>query len=346
MKAKNSYMVSRAAPTPVVDEGGVYALFESGDLHALTHEGKKRWAVALFDDTNGKFQNGHGYGASPAQSNKAVIVLVDHKGPSYLLALSKETGKLLWKTGRRSRSSWSSPQVTRAGGREQVVVSSTGTVDGYDAEGGKLLWSHEGVSGNSISSVTVQGDRVYVGAGVQQQEKHPDRVPSSNCCLRIRPGSEAGYEVVWKAERAGCHYVSPVVHKGHAYYVNQAGVLQCLDAKTGKEVYSKRTAGPCWAEPIAAGEYVFLFHKDGRTTVLKAGAKFEPVGTNWLWKEGAGPRPARTYEYEPEGPKDTRPRRPAGHYQDPIVYGVAAANGSLFVRLGTCLICVRSPAER
>lgn len=337
VKAKNSYMVSRAAPTPVADKDGVYAMFESGDLHALTHDGKRRWAVALFDDGKGKFQNGHGYGASPAQTGNAVVVLVDHKGPSYLLALSKDTGKQVWKTERKSRSSWSSPQVTKVGKKEQVVVSSAGSVDGYDAESGKLLWSHSGVSGNSISSVTVQGDLVYVGAGVQQQEKHPELVPSSNCCLKITPGSKAGYEVVWKAEKAACHYVSPLVHKGHAYYVNQAGVVQCLDAKTGKEVYRKRTSGPCWAEPVAAGDHIFLFHKDGKTTVLKAGEKFEVVGTNRLWKEDDPPLPGRSYDYEPQGPKDPRPRKAAAHYMDPLVYGVAAVDGAFFVRLGTRL---------
>ena len=53
-----------------------------------------------------------------------------------------------------------------------IVVSSSGTVDGYDAQTGTLLWSHEGLAGNSISSVTAQGEMVFVGAGVQQQENH------------------------------------------------------------------------------------------------------------------------------------------------------------------------------
>jgi outer membrane protein assembly factor BamB len=185
VKTKTSYMVSRAAPTPVVDRDGVYALFESGDLHALTHDGKKRWAVALFDAER-KFENTHGYGASPTQTSKAVVVLVDHRGPSYLLALSKETGKPLWKTERKSRSSWTSPQSTRVG-QEQVIVSSSGTVDGYDAQTGKLLWSHTGLSGNGIPSVTVQGDRVYVGASFGQQEKNGEAIAASNCCLRITP---------------------------------------------------------------------------------------------------------------------------------------------------------------
>lgn len=340
VKAKNSYMVSRAAPTPVVDRDGVYALFESGDLVALTHDGKKRWTVALFDDSDRKFDNAHGYGSSPAQTHKAVVVLVDHRGPSYLLALSKETGKPLWKSGRQSRSSWTSPQVTRVGEREQVVVSSTGTVDGYAAETGKHLWSHTGLSGNGIPSVTVHGDRLYVGASPGQREEDADSIPASNRCLRITPDAKDGYEVVWKAEKAVCHYVSPLVHRGHAYYVNQAGILRCLDARSGKEVYAERTGGPCWAEPIAAGEHVYLFHKDGTTTLIKAGPQFEVVATNRLWKEDTPPLPNRSYEYEPQGRNDTRPRKPAAHYLDPIVYGVAAVDGAFFIRLGTRLYCV------
>jgi outer membrane protein assembly factor BamB len=337
VRVRNSYMVSRAAPTPVVDAAGVYALFDSGDLWACTHEGKKRWTLTLFDDKGRKFDNAHGYGASPTQTDKAIVVLIDHRGPSSLLALAKATGETLWKTERKARSSWTSPQVTRVGGRQQVVVSSTGTVDGYDAETGKLLWSHTGLSGNNIPSVTVQGDRVYVGAAVSQRDPDADSAAASNRCLRITAGAKDGYEVVWKARRALCHYVSPLVHRGLAYFVNQVGVLRCLDAATGEEVYAERTSGPCWAQPIAIGGYIYLFHKDGRTTVLQAGPAFRLVSTNRLWPEDSPPRPDRSYEYEPQGPNDRRPRQPAAHYQDPIVYGVAAAEGAFYVRIGTHL---------
>jgi outer membrane protein assembly factor BamB len=345
VRVRNSYMTSRAAPTPVADRDGVYALFESGDLHALTHAGKKRWAVTLFDNAERKFDNAHGYGASPTQTARAVVVLVDHRGPSYLLALAKETGEPLWKTERKSRSSWTSPQVTRVDGREQVVVSSSGTVDGYDAETGKQLWSHTGLSGNNIPSVTVQGDRVYVGAGISQREKDESSAAASNVCLRITPDAKAGVEVAWQPKKAVCHYVSPLVHRGYAYYLNQAGVLSCLDAATGKEVYAERTGGPCWAQPIAAGDHIYLFHKDGVATVLKAGPRFEIVARNRLWKEESPPRPRRSYEYEPQGPNDTRPRKPEAHYQDPIVYGVAAVDGAFFGRLGTHLYSIRVAAE-
>lgn len=343
VKGKNSYMVSRAAPTPVVDADGVYAFFESGDLHALTHDGKKRWSAALFDAKDKAFDNNHGYGASPTQTEKAVVILVDHKGPSYLLALSKETGKPLWQTERTSRSSWSSPQVTRVGGREQVVVSSGGTVDGYDAASGKQLWSHQGVSGNTICSVAVVGDRVYVGADMSRRDKNEDTAAASNCCLRIVPDAKEGYEVVWKAKKALSHYISPLAHRDHVYYLNQAGILYCLEAKTGTQVYAERTSGPAWAQPIAAGDHLYLFHKDGRTTVVKAGAAFAVVAQNRLWPSDQPPLPKRSYDFDPPSEKDPRPRKPPQEYLDPLVYGVAAIDGAFIIRIGTHLYRVGAP---
>lgn len=342
VQVKNSYMVSRAASTPLVDENGLYVLFESGDLRTFTHEGKPRWELALFDSGEKAFQNGHGYGSSPAQTEEAVIVLVDHRGPSYLLAVSKKTGKPLWKTARSSRSSWSSPQVTRVGEQEQIIVSSTGSVDGYDAKTGKQIWSHQGLSGNTIPSVTVQGELVFVGAAISQRQPDAEKATASNCCLRITPESKHGHQVLWKAKKALCHYVSPLVHRGHVYYVNKVGAVHCLDVRTGKQLNVKRMAGPCWAQPIGCGDHVYLFHKNGETTVFREGPKMEVIVSNHLWNKNAPPLPGRGYDYAPQGPDDTRPAKPARHYLDPLVYGVAAVDGAFFVRIGTHLYCASS----
>ncbi len=341
VQQKNSYMVSRAAPTPVVDENALYVLFESGDLHAFTHEGKQKWKLALFEN-NKAFKNGHGYGSSPTQTDDAVIILIDHRGPSSLLAISKKTGKPVWKTSRTSRSSWTSPQVTRIGKRQQIVVSSTGTVDGYDAKTGKQLWSHRGLSGNTIPSVTVRGDLVFVGAGVSQRQPSSTKTTASNCCLRITPDVKPGYRLLWKAQKGWCHYVSPLVHRGKVYYVNRVGAVHCLDARTGKHLNVKRMSSPCWAQPIACDNRIFLFHKDGTTTVFEHGSAMRKLASNRLWKADAPPLPDRNYDYEPQGPKDTRPAKPARSYLDPLVYGVVAIDHTFVVRIGTHLYCVSS----
>lgn len=342
---RNSYMVSRAAPTPLVDERGVYVLFESGDLLAFSHDGQPLWQQALFDGEEHAFQNGHGYGASPAQTRDAVIVLVDHRGPSYLLAASKQTGEPLWKTERSPRSSWSSPRVVQVGDQTQIVVSSSGTVDGYDASTGTALWSHSGLSGNLIPSASVVGDRIYVGAAVSRTDPDARSAAASNCCLQITPDSASGYRVLWQAEKAVCHYTSPLVHQGHAYYLNKVGVLYCLDTDTGEQRYVQRVGHPCWAQPIASGDRIYLFGKDGTTTVIASGDRFKTLATNQLWHPNSPPRPARRFDYKPQNEQDTRPEQAAREYIDPIVYAAIVADDSFILRLGTHLFRISGQPE-
>lgn len=343
---RNSYMVSRAAPTPLVDANGVYVLFESGDLRAFTHRGQPLWQRTLFDSAERAFQNGHGYGASPAQTQDSVIILVDHSGPSYLLAVSKKSGDTLWKTERSSRPSWSSPRVVQIGEDTQIVVSSSGTVDGYDAETGKALWSHTGLSGNLIPSASVSGDRVYVGAAVSRTDPDARSAAASNCCLQIMPESGAGYRLQWQAKKAVCDYTSPLVHHGHVYYISKVGVVYCLDAATGQQRYAHRIGHPCWAQPIAAGDRVYFFGKDGVTTVIAAGAEFRVLATSRFWTPEMPPRPVRSFDYEPENDRDSRPRQAAEEYLDPIVYAAVVADESFVIRLGTHLLRVSGHDSR
>ncbi|MEK7829645.1 MAG: PQQ-binding-like beta-propeller repeat protein, partial [Acidobacteriota bacterium] len=94
---KDSGTVSKAAPTPGVDDKRVYFFFESGDLLAFDHKGKPQWQRKLAEEYGG-YKTNHGLGGSVALTDKAVTLLVVHSGPSYLLAVDKQTGKNLWKT--------------------------------------------------------------------------------------------------------------------------------------------------------------------------------------------------------------------------------------------------------
>lgn len=335
-KAKWSYLISRAAPTPCADADGVYAMFEGGNLIALSHAGKVRWERSLWADY-GEFQNNHGFGSSPAQTADAVVVLVDHKGPSYLLAVEKKTGKTRWKTDRASRGSWTSPVVADRGGKPEVVASSNGSVAGYDAATGKQTWEVTGFSGNTLPSATVGGGFVVVGGGKGRDSgggKEDPKDTVATAAIRLPADGKPGGEVAWKAPQVNASYATPLVADGRAYFVNQVGVVYCLDLKTGKELFAERIAGPCWASPVAAGGHVYFFGKDGRTTVLKAGPAFEEVAVNRLWDAAKFPRKA---DPKPEAGEGKQTKGPSGEYLDPIVYGVAAADGAFFVRTGTQL---------
>jgi len=320
-----SETISRAAPTPVVDADGVYAFFEGGNLLARTHDGKPLWERSLAKEF-GEFKNNHGLGGSPAQTDDTLFVLVDHSGPSYLLAVDKKTGKDRWKTDRTSRGSWTSPVVATRGGKAEVIVSSNGSVAGYAADTGKLLWELTGLAGNTLPSATVADGHVVVGAGAGRMGADPAAAAKSNCCLRlVEKAGKPDYEVAWTADKVSASYASPLVYRGYAYFVNQAGVVTCLDLKDGSQKYAERLEGSCWASPIAAGERIYFFGKDGRTTVLKAGPTFERLATNALWD---------AEKAEPAGPMG---------FGGTTFYGCAAVEGAIFARTGKALYRVGKP---
>jgi outer membrane protein assembly factor BamB len=236
---KNMFRNSRAATTPVVDADGVYVLFAGGQLAGLTHEGQVRWQRCLVGDY-GEFKNGRGLGSSLAQTERAVIALVDHEGPSYAVAVDKQTGQNVWKSDRGTRStSWTSPLVAHPFGSPVVVLSSGGTVEALDGETGRWLWGLRGFTGNHIPSAGFSKDRVFVGAcEAEHIPMNPRDISRSNCCLRLtETDGRMQVESSWASRRAVSYYSTPLAYQGCVYYVNKVGLLYCLDEETGEEHY-------------------------------------------------------------------------------------------------------------
>ncbi|QDU31441.1 outer membrane biogenesis protein BamB [Anatilimnocola aggregata] len=340
-KVKNSLYVSRAAPTPVTDDKHVFAFFESGDVVAVTHTGTEKWRKSLSSEF-GKFQNKFGLAASPVMTDDSIVILVDDEGPSYLIALSKTDGKTKWKTDRTSRTSWSSPSLVEVAGAQHVVCSSSGTVDGYEAATGKLLWSYDEVGGNNKSTPRPYAPGSFlVGASASREAKAtPGTDPKkSNFAMTIElVDGKPQPKVLWRTEQATPTFNSPVVYAGHAYWVNTQGVVFCLDATTGEARYTERLKQSCWATPLGVGDRLYFFGKDGVTSVLRTGPKFELLAENQLWD------PAQLKVDPAKGAaEDTEEKREAAAmFSGPTQYGVAAVSGSLLIRTGDKLYCLRT----
>ena len=297
--AESTDYVSKASPTPHVDAERLIVMFESGDLLALNHQGETLWQRSLTKEY-GAIQGAHGLGASLAATEKEVLVLVAHEGPSYLLSVQKSDGKNRWKTDLTAGVSWTSPHVNWKSEPQQVVVSSAGRVEAYDLAEGKPLWKLDGLEGNTVPSPTAAGGLVLIGSSQSE----------SNMVLKIQgTGTETKPEVVWKSESASSSFGSPLLFGDQAYFVNRAGVAFAVEATTGKELWNARLPGSCWASPLGALDRVYFFTKDGPTWVVQAGPKLEVLAENVL------PVPGR-------------------------VYGVAAVEGRFVVRTGTHLVCI------
>ncbi len=302
----DSDAVSRGAPTPVLDANRIYVMFESGDLLAITHEGETVWARSLVKDY-GEFKGPHGYSSSPVLSGDKVIVQACHGGPSYVLAVSQATGENVWKVDHPSQTGWSTPAVVTREGGDQIIVSSAGSVRAFASSDGHEEWFVTGLAGNSTASPTVEGDIVFIGAS--QGRGGPSEADGSVAIRLGGTGDVTNTHVLWKSPKLTTGYSSPLIHRGLAYAVNKVGAVSCVDIQTGVVRWTERLAGACWASPVASGEHIVFFCKDGDVMVFKAAREKELVGESTVSSTD-------------------------------ILYGVAAVDGAWLIRTGRGLMKV------
>lgn len=297
---------SRAAPSPAVDAQGVYALFDSGDFAAFSHDGEPLWRQDLNEVFN-PIKNGHDFGSSPRLDDGRIYIHVSHLGPSYVAALSTEDGSVVWKKDLPPEGGWNTPIAVDSPSGRLVLISRAGGLEALDAESGETVWSRPGEwsQATAIPSLAA-GDEIAV-------------VPSMNRGESFAVRLSAPDRALWVAERATNHYSSPLVYRGRVYFVNTVGVVYCLDLETGRELWAKRLGQPSWASAIAAGDRLYFFGEQGLTTVMRASVT------------GADPEPVILSQNQL--PVEDR------------IYGVAAVDGRLLFRTGTRLIQVEDTAS-
>jgi outer membrane protein assembly factor BamB len=90
---------------------------------------------------------------------------------------------------------------------------------------------------------------------------------------------------MWRQPRFSGYTPSPLVYRGVVYAVNDNGILQAADAKTGRELFKARVGGggnTFSSSPLASQGRLFLLSEDGDTFVLRAGDRYEEIARNSL----------------------------------------------------------------
>ena len=275
-----------ASASPVTDGEHVYAYFGSFGLFCLDMKGNPVWEKDLGDmSVRLKF----GEGSSPLLYGNKIVIIWDHQGDSFIVALDKRTGDELWRVPRDEETSWSSPIVVEHGGRKQVVTSATNRVRSYDLENGDLLWDGSGVTLNAIPSPVAAEGIVFVTSGFR-----------GNVLQAIRIGAAQGditdsEAIAWELDRDTPYVPSPLLYGDLLYFVKgNNGILTCLNAKTGEAHYGPlRLEGieGVYASPVGAGNRVYLPSQNGTTIVIRKGPAFEALARNTL-EDGFDASPA------------------------------------------------------
>ncbi|HUE88161.1 MAG TPA: PQQ-binding-like beta-propeller repeat protein [Vicinamibacterales bacterium] len=280
---KNTY----ASETPVTDGERVYVSFGGNvGIFCYSMDGTLLWKHSwppqpIYLD--------FGTASSPVVHDGRVYQLHDNDGESFFAALDARTGKELWKVRRTDnapmKSGWATPFIWESGSRTEIVTIGRGLVISHDASG-KELWRLKGMTQATPSPVAADG-LLYVGSGSQGEANRP--------LMAVRPGASGDVSltadqdnnefVVWRQPRFSGYTPSPLVYRGRVYAINDNGILQVGDARTGKEIYKARVGGgghTFSSSPLASQGRLYLLSEDGDTFVLRAGDKYDEIAKNSL----------------------------------------------------------------
>ena len=280
---KNTY----ASETPATDGERIYALFGNVGLFCYTMDGRLIWTHKI--EPRPRYLD-FGTAASPVVHDGRVYILDDNEVSSYIATLDAKTGAVLWKTARTAGgglplSGWSTPYVWVTARRTEIVAIGRQLAISYDLEG-KELWRLRGFT--QANPTPTEGDgMLYIGTGSQGESNRPLFAvkPGGSGDISLKDGEASSEFVVWHQPRASAYTSSPLVFGGRVYAVNDTGILQVFDAKTGREIYKARVGGvgnTFSASPWTFGGKIFCLSEEGDTFVLEPGDKYEEVAKNSL----------------------------------------------------------------
>lgn len=277
-----------SSPSPVTDGANVWVMTGTGVLKAFDFAGKELWSRDIQKDY-GAFGLNFGYASSPLLHEDSLYVQVLHGNdtddPSYVLRLDKKTGKTAWRVERpteavrESPDSYTTPTLLRNGKALELVISGGDAVTGHDLASGKELWRGNGFNPDRdpnyrvISSPVVHGDLVYV----------PTRVKPLQAFRAGGRGDISKSHLAFQFQN-GPDVPTPVTDGKYFYSINDRGIVYCLDARTGKQIYGgqRLQPGTYSGSPVLADGKIYITNEEGLTSVIKAGPQFEMLAANPL----------------------------------------------------------------
>lgn len=275
-----------ASASPVTDGEHLYAYFGSYGLYCLDFNGKVVWEKNLGEMHT---RNEFGEGSSPALYGDTLVIVWDHEGEDFIIALDKKTGEQRWKFDRDEPTTWSTPLVVDVNGKPQVIVNAYKEARGYDLASGDVIWRTKGMTQNVIPSPVYSDGIAYLLSGFRGAAAKAIRLADAKGDLA---DSKA---VVWSYDKDTPYVPSPLLYQARLYFLEGTkGVLTCLDAKSGEKLFGpQRLEGVqgVYASIVGAAGRVYIVSRDGKTLVLKAGSTFELLATNTL-DEGFESSPA------------------------------------------------------
>jgi outer membrane protein assembly factor BamB len=246
--------------TPLLHQGKLYVIGVGGILSCLDGaSGRALWRK--------DFSKGFkipmpvcGASLSPLIDGKRLYIHVGHGDEGAFLALDKDSGAELWRSPGEGPG-YTSPQLMRVGGKNQLVTAAHNSWIGLDPNSGKSLWAlnirQNYFNHNSITPALRDG-MLYGGANQRP-----------TLALRIKPSGAP--ETLWETRDITMSTSSPVLSGNRLYAVNEKrrGQVCVLDTASGRTLWSCEGNKGENVTLIDAGEHLFAFSFDAQLFVYK-----------------------------------------------------------------------------
>src|SRR5262249_57759394 len=134
------------------------------------------------------------------------------------------------------------PPLGRAPGGDELVGTPTPGADAYDPKTGRLLWWVGEPHRFAVPVPAAADGTIYLSRGYR-----------SGPYMAVRAGGRGDVSkthVLWSFPTGAPYIASLLYYDGLLYMANDAGIVTCLDPKTGEKVWQGRSARDLTAPPL------------------------------------------------------------------------------------------------
>jgi outer membrane protein assembly factor BamB len=154
----------------------------------------------------------------------------------------------------------------------------------FDPTNGDLLWQCKGLNPLVYTS-PIYSEGIVLALGGY-----------SGSALAVKAGGAGDVTEthrLWHKPKTPQRIGSAVIHGDHYYILNDKGVAQCFELKTGKEIWEERLRGKAktsqnWSSLVLSEGKLFAVNQGGDAFVFRASPEFELLTTNALGEKVIG----------------------------------------------------------
>jgi outer membrane protein assembly factor BamB len=276
-----------ATPTPAIEEGFIYIHFGSyGTACLRTGDGSVVWKR-----TDLNCEHIQGPGSSPMIYRNMLILHIEGTDVQNIVALDKSTGRTIWITERPKecydklkpigKKAYITPIIVNVSGRDLLISNGSAACIAYDPETGKEVWRIIQGEDSTISMPVSENGIIYFYTSFvtpHGEERYAE-------LLAVDPagrGDVTSTHVLWRLKSPALQLLTPLVRNGLIYTVETMNNLLCVDAKTGKVLYTRKLSAKYNSSPVCAEGKIYFTSVQGETLVIKEGRDLQIIARNRL----------------------------------------------------------------